>query len=71
MTGAHPDRDDVDRGHHQLMTVVEVAAALRVSKATVYRMVQSGVMPSKRMGRTVRISRRIVEDFLGDDVVDA
>lgn len=69
MTVAHPDRGESSRGNvggerHPLMTVFEVAAALRVSKATVYRLVQSGAMPSMRTGRTVRISRHIVEDLL-------
>ena len=53
------------------MTVVEVAAALRVSKATVYRLVRSGVIPGRRTGRTVRISRHIVEDLLRDDNANA
>lgn len=53
----HPDR-------HQLMTVIEVAAALRVSRATVYRLVQAGALPGIRVGKSVRISRRIVENFL-------
>lgn len=59
--------ENADRERHPLMTVVEVAAALRVSKATVYRLVQSGVIPGKRTGRTVRISRHVVEDLLRDD----
>ena len=75
MTVAHPAQADASRENaggerHPLMTVVEVAAALRVSKATVYRLVQSGVMPSMRTGRTVRISRRIVEDLLRDDTAN-
>ena len=72
MTAAHPDpaeasRENTGRQRHPLMTAVEVAAALRVSKATVYRLVQSGVIPSIRAGRTVRISRRVIEHLLGDD----
>ena len=72
MTAARPGPDDASRDtaggeHHPLMTVVEVAAALRVSKATVYRLVQSGVIPSMHTGRTVRISRRVVENLLRDD----
>ena len=77
MTVGHPDpaeidpagagRHDADPERHPLMTVVEVAAALRVSKATVYRLVQSGVIPGKRTARTVRISRHVVEELLRDD----
>ena len=72
MTVAHPDpveagRENTGRERHPLMTVIEVAAALRVSKATVYRLVRSGALPGRHMGRTVRISRRVVDDLLRDD----
>lgn len=40
-----------------LLTVEEVAAALRVSKMTVYRMVERGEIPSVRIGRSFRIPR--------------
>ena len=49
-----------------LMTVVEVAAALRVSRTTVYRLVHAGTLPGKRLGRSVRVPRHAVEDFLRD-----
>ena len=58
-----PDsRPDADA--HLLMTVREVAAALRVSRATVYRLVNSGILPNSRVGKSVRVARRVVEDFL-------
>jgi excisionase family DNA binding protein len=53
-------------GPHPLITVVEVANALRVSRATVYRLVRSGVLPGKRVGKSVRVARRVVEQFLHD-----
>lgn len=58
MTVAHPGRP------HDLMTVVEVAAALRVSRATVYRLIHSGALPGKRIGKSVRVTRLVVEEFL-------
>lgn len=63
MTAAHPDRCP-DRRPDDLMTVVEVAAALRVSRATVYRLVHSGALPGKRIGKSVRVTRPVVEEFL-------
>lgn len=59
MTAAQPDRRP-----HDLMTVVEVASTLRVSRATVYRLVHSGALPGKRIGKSVRVTRRVVEEFL-------
>ena len=49
----------------QFMTVNEVAAALRVSRATVYRLVSSGALAANHVGRSVRVTRRAVEEFLG------
>jgi excisionase family DNA binding protein len=39
----------------QLLTVREVAARLRVSRATVYRLVQSGALPTLRVSNSIRI----------------
>jgi excisionase family DNA binding protein len=57
---------DTGPGPQQLMTVIEVAAVLRVSRATVYRLVHTGALPGKRVGRSVRVARRVVEQFLRD-----
>ena len=39
----------------QLLTVREVAARLRVSRATVYRLVQAGALPVLRVSNSIRI----------------
>ena len=46
------------------LTVAEVAAALRVSKMTVYRLVHSGDLPAVRVGRSFRVSEEAVQDYL-------
>ncbi|MHA7190131.1 helix-turn-helix domain-containing protein [Arthrobacter sp. MDT2-16] len=48
----------------QLYTVAEVAAMMRVSKMTVYRMVQSGTIQSIRFGRSYRVPQSAVRDYL-------
>lgn len=53
-------------GESQLWTVGEVAELLRVSRMTIYRMVESEVLASVRIGRAVRIPRTSVEEFLRD-----
>lgn len=62
----------VDDHHepHQFMTVVEVAAALRVSRATVYRLVHADVLPGLRVGKSVRVSRQVVETFMHSALPD-
>ena len=39
----------------RLLTVREVAARLRVSRATVYRLVQAGALPVLRVSNSIRI----------------
>lgn len=48
----------------RLSTVVEVASALRVSKMTVYRMLNDGTLPSYRISNVVRIPTAAVWDYL-------
>lgn len=53
-----------DVGTGQLYTVAEVAAMMRVSKMTVYRLVQSGTIQSIRFGRSYRVPRNAVREYL-------
>jgi excisionase family DNA binding protein len=48
----------------QFLTVAEVAALMRVSKMTVYRLVHSGELPAVRVGRSFRVSEQAVHDYL-------
>ena len=48
----------------QLYTVAEVAAMMRVSKMTVYRMVQAGTIDSIRFGRSYRVPQSAVRNYL-------
>ncbi|OLT13385.1 transcriptional regulator [Pseudonocardia sp. CNS-139] len=48
----------------QFLTVAEVAAMMRVSKMTVYRLVHGGDLPAARVGRSFRVPKRAVEDYL-------
>jgi WhiB family redox-sensing transcriptional regulator len=50
----------------EYLTVAEVAAMLRVSRATIYRLVHAGRLPGMRVGRSVRVSRVAVERYLRD-----
>jgi excisionase family DNA binding protein len=48
----------------KFFTVAEVAAIMRVSKMTVYRLVHAGDMPAIRVGRSYRVPESAVTDFL-------
>ena len=46
------------------LTVAEVAAAMRVSKMTVYRLVHAGDLPAARVGRSFRVPADAVNEYL-------
>ena len=48
----------------RFLTVTEVAAIMRVSKMTVYRLVHGGELPAARVGRSFRVPRHAVEEYL-------
>ncbi len=47
-----------------LYTVAEVAAMMRVSKMTVYRLVQAGSIHSIRFGRSYRVPQSAVREYI-------
>jgi excisionase family DNA binding protein len=54
------------RGNHptDLMTVAEAASTMRVSKMTVYRLLQAGEIAALRIGRSFRIERADLSEYL-------
>lgn len=48
----------------RFLTVAEVAAVMRVSRMTVYRMVHSEELPAVRVGRSFRVPERAVHEYL-------
>ncbi len=48
----------------KFLTVAEVAALMRVSKMTVYRLVHSGDLSAVRVGRSFRVPERAVHEYL-------
>lgn len=53
------------------LTVAEVAALMRVSKMTVYRLVHAGELPAVRVGRSFRVPEEAVRQYLRDSFVEA
>ena len=58
-------------GEVRFLTVAEVAAAMRVSKMTVYRLVHGGTLPAVRVGRSFRVPEDAVTTYLRDSFVRA
>jgi excisionase family DNA binding protein len=55
----------------RFLTVREVAAALRVSNMTVYRLVSAGDLPAVRVGRSVRLRADEVDQYLNGRLIKA
>ncbi|HVL85636.1 MAG TPA: helix-turn-helix domain-containing protein [Mycobacteriales bacterium] len=49
---------------HALLTVAEVARVMRVSKMTVYRLIQAEELPAVRFGRSIRVPAPAVRAYL-------
>ncbi|ALJ21503.1 helix-turn-helix domain-containing protein [Microbacterium sp. No. 7] len=60
-----PELSDV-----RFLTVAEVAALMRVSKMTVYRLVHSGELPAVRFGRSYRVPETAVTAALERPAAD-
>lgn len=68
-TGQGPSAGDAAGGSDDgpvgsVLTVAEVAAALRVSTMTVYRLVNSGELAALRIGKNIRIRTRDLDAYL-------
>jgi excisionase family DNA binding protein len=58
-------------GEVRFLTVAEVAAVMRVSKMTVYRLVHGGELPAVRVGRSFRVPEKAVHDYLESAFIEA
>jgi excisionase family DNA binding protein len=53
-------QDDMPR----LLTVAEMAALLRVSTMTIYRLINAGELRTIRIGRSIRIPNDVANEYL-------
>jgi len=63
MTGS-PQVDELGLSGVRFLTVAEVAALMRVSKMTVYRLVHAGDLSAVRVGRSFRVPEQAVHQYL-------
>jgi excisionase family DNA binding protein len=63
--GRGHDPDERDLGPPmELLRVSKVAAMLRVSKMTIYRLIRAGQLQAIRVGESLRLPRAAVQAFL-------
>ena len=53
----------------QLLTVVEVAERLRLSRTAVYELVMSGRLASLKLGKSRRVSEAALHEFIARQAV--
>ncbi len=64
------ERPDRPLAEVKFLTVAEVAATMRVSKMTVYRLVHAGTLPAVRVGRSFRVPEQAVHQYLREAFFD-
>ncbi|MGH9108275.1 MAG: helix-turn-helix domain-containing protein [Acidimicrobiales bacterium] len=62
---------EIESVHARFMTVSEVAAVLRVSAMTVYRLINAGELPAVRIGRSFRVREQDFDRYLLERVTKA
>lgn len=60
-----------DIAESRFLTIAEVAAMMRVSKMTVYRLVHNGELPAVRVGRSFRVREADANAYLENSFYDA
>ncbi len=58
-------------GSVKFLKVSEVAALLRVSRMSVYRLIHAGELEAVRFGRNFRVPERAVDSYLRDSFYSA
>jgi len=66
-----PSSDPPILGDLRFLTVAEVAALMRVSKMTVYRLLHAGDLPGVRVGRSFRVPEQAVHEYLRRAFIEA
>jgi len=52
----------------EVMTIIDLAAYLKLSKSTLYKLAQEGKVPGQKIGKHWRFHRQVIEQWLiGND----
>jgi excisionase family DNA binding protein len=61
---AQPGEAAGGAGHLELLSITEVCEELRMGKSWVYRRIQSGEIPSVKLGHNIKVRREDLEEYL-------
>jgi len=62
-------KNNLNRTQVALLTIPEVASALRVSEKTIRRWISGEVLPAAKLGAQWRVQQRDLQDFIRDRLV--
>jgi excisionase family DNA binding protein len=57
-------REEEQRGRVQLLSIPQLCQELGMGKSWVYRRLRSGEIPSVRLGRSIKVRRQDLEEYL-------
>jgi excisionase family DNA binding protein len=63
LEGEEPERFQAHKGL-DLLSIPEVCQELGMGKSWVYKKIKSGEIPSVKLGRTIKVARRDLEEYL-------
>jgi excisionase family DNA binding protein len=59
-----PQEEGEQRGGVQLLSIAQLCQELGMGKSWIYRRLRSGEIPSVRLGRTIKVRREELEEYL-------
>ena len=59
----------INRTQDPLLTIPEVASALRVSEKTIRRWIHAEILPAAKLGAQWRVRSRDLQDFIRDRLI--
>ena len=51
-------------GKEDILDIEQASDLLRLSKTTVYKMVKEGKLPHRKLGKQIRFSREVLQNFI-------
>jgi excisionase family DNA binding protein len=65
------ERDTKPIMEHRLLKAEEVARRLAIGKATAYMLMAAGQLPTIRIGKSVRVSERALNEWIDNQTTDS
>jgi excisionase family DNA binding protein len=64
LQGQGQERPQAQQGNSDLLSIMDVCQELGMGKSWVYRRIQSGDIPSVKLGNNLKVKRQDLEDYI-------